>query len=61
MITGYSAKHVADGFSVFIWSDSQGYEKSLKIINNLKASPSGVRSYLEQKFSYIRATKSVGL
>lgn len=57
VITGYSAKHVADGFSVFIWSDSQGYEKSLKIINNLKASPSGVRSYLGTKVFLYKSNK----
>ncbi|WP_405169391.1 hypothetical protein [Paenibacillus sp. FSL H3-0286] len=56
-ITGYSAKHLKDGASVFIWSDNDGYTKSYKIINNLIKSPDGVKSYLGSKVFVYKSNK----
>lgn len=48
-ITGYSAKHISKGFSVFIWTNKDGQTKSNKIINNFTKIPDGVKYYLGSK------------
>lgn len=52
-ITGYSAKHIPDGSSVFIWSNKDGQTKSNIIINNFNKVPEGVKFYLGSKIIYV--------
>lgn len=48
-ITGYSGKYAKESYSVFLWEDYASYQKSLKIINSVKAVPESVRWYMGSK------------
>ncbi|WP_054956485.1 hypothetical protein [Paenibacillus dakarensis] len=58
-ITGYSAKYISDGSSVFIWNNKNGQTKSNKIINNLTKVPEELKYYLGSKV-FIYDTNKTG-